>query len=173
MASERTETLAGPSGPVPQEVRLFREHAGHLPVDMDDEASITRFPRGALLLAGTHQIIKEILTELSRDLELKSSEVTTKPMRYLGRTLVKTKGTTLELMLRTWTACWRSSTCPRSTAHQQCTGNAVRKMRKRCLQANEESTDSLLDNCCGFTELTCAVRCERPHQALDVRATRT
>ena len=26
------------------------------------------------LLAGTHQIIKEILTELSRDLELKSSE---------------------------------------------------------------------------------------------------
>ena len=44
-----------------------------------------------LLLAGTHQIIKEILTELSRDLELKSSEVTTKPTRYLGRTLVKTK----------------------------------------------------------------------------------
>ena len=44
-----------------------------------------------LLLAETHQIIKEILTELSRDLELKSSEVTTKPTRYLGRTLVKTK----------------------------------------------------------------------------------
>ena len=45
-----------------------------------------------LLLAGTHQIITEILTELSRDLELKSSEVTTKPTRYLGRTWVKTKG---------------------------------------------------------------------------------
>ena len=34
-----------------------------------------------LLLAGTHQIIKEVLTELGRDLELKSSEVTTKPTR--------------------------------------------------------------------------------------------
>ena len=44
-----------------------------------------------LLLAGTHQIIKEVLAELSRDVELKSSEVTTKPTRYLGRTLVKTK----------------------------------------------------------------------------------
>ena len=44
-----------------------------------------------LLLVGTHQIIKEILTELSRKLELKSSEVPTKPKRYLGRTLVKTK----------------------------------------------------------------------------------
>ena len=43
-----------------------------------------------LLLAGTHQIIKEVLAELSRDVELKSSEVTTKPTRYLGRTLVKT-----------------------------------------------------------------------------------
>ena len=44
-----------------------------------------------LLLAGTHQIIKEILTELSRDLEPKSSEVTTKPSRHLERSLVKTK----------------------------------------------------------------------------------
>ena len=44
-----------------------------------------------LLLAGTHQIISEVLAELRRDLELKSSEVTTKPTRYLGRTLVKTK----------------------------------------------------------------------------------
>ena len=44
-----------------------------------------------LLLAGTHQIISEVLAELRRDLELKSSEVTTKPKRYLGRTLVKTK----------------------------------------------------------------------------------
>ena len=44
-----------------------------------------------LLLVGTHQIIKEILTELSRKLDLKSSEVPTKPKRYLGRTLVTTK----------------------------------------------------------------------------------
>ena len=44
-----------------------------------------------LLLAGTHEIIKEVLAELSPDVELKSSEVTTKPTRYLGRTLVKTK----------------------------------------------------------------------------------
>ena len=36
-----------------------------------------------LLLAGMHQIIKEVLTGLSRDLELKSSEVTAKPTRYL------------------------------------------------------------------------------------------
>ena len=43
-----------------------------------------------LLLAGTHQIISEVLAELSLDLELKSSEVTTKPTRCLGRTLVKT-----------------------------------------------------------------------------------
>ena len=32
-----------------------------------------------LLLAGTHQIITEVLAELSRDLELKSKQVTTKP----------------------------------------------------------------------------------------------
>ena len=44
-----------------------------------------------LLLAGTDQTITEILNELSRDLELKSSEVTTKPTRYMGRTLAKTK----------------------------------------------------------------------------------
>ena len=43
-----------------------------------------------LLLAGTHQIISEVLAELSRDLEPKSSEVTTKPTRFLGRALVKT-----------------------------------------------------------------------------------
>ena len=44
-----------------------------------------------LSLVGTHQIISEVLAELGRDLELKCSEVTTKPERYLGRTLVKTK----------------------------------------------------------------------------------
>ena len=44
-----------------------------------------------LLLTGTHQIISEILAELRRDLELKSSEVTTKPTRHLGQTLVKTE----------------------------------------------------------------------------------
>ena len=45
-------------------------------------------------------------------------------------------------------------------------------MRKRCLQASKESTDSLLGNCCGLTELTRAVRWRKSHQALDVRATR-
>ena len=44
-----------------------------------------------LFLAETQQIITEVLTELGRDLELRSSEVATKPTRYLGRTLVKTK----------------------------------------------------------------------------------
>ena len=43
-----------------------------------------------LLLARTHQIVSEVLAELRRDLELKSSEVTTKPTRYLGRAMVKT-----------------------------------------------------------------------------------
>ena len=42
-------------------------------------------------MAGTHQIITEVIAELSRDLELKSSEVTTKPTRYLERTLLQTK----------------------------------------------------------------------------------
>ena len=44
-----------------------------------------------LLLAGTRQAITEVIAELSRDLEMKSNEVTTKPTRYLGRTLVRTK----------------------------------------------------------------------------------
>ena len=43
------------------------------------------------MLAGTHQTISDVLAELRRDLELKSSEVTTKPTRYLGRTLVQAK----------------------------------------------------------------------------------
>ena len=44
-----------------------------------------------LLLAGTRQTVTEILSEPKRDLEPKSSEVTTKPSRYLRRTLVRTK----------------------------------------------------------------------------------
>ena len=44
-----------------------------------------------LLLAGTRQTVTEILPELTRDLKLKSSKVTTKPTRYLRRTLVRTK----------------------------------------------------------------------------------
>ena len=44
-----------------------------------------------LLLARTHQIVSEVLVELRRDLELKSSEETTKPTRYLGRAMVKTE----------------------------------------------------------------------------------
>ena len=72
-----------------------------------------------MLLAGTYQIISEVLAELRRDLELKSSEVTTKPTRFLGRTLLKTaEGTTSELMPRMRRAYWKSSTCPHSKAHQ-------------------------------------------------------
>ena len=41
------------------------------------------------LLAGTHQIIKAVLTELSRDLELKRSEVTN---ALLGTNPGKTEG---------------------------------------------------------------------------------
>ena len=82
-----------------------------------------------MLLAGTHHVIKEILTELSRHLELQSSEVTTKPTRNLGPNLVKRRsGTTLELMLRMWNACWRSSTSPRSRVHQHCDGNVAKEM---------------------------------------------
>ena len=44
-----------------------------------------------LMLAGTQKNISEVLAELRRDLEIKRDEVTTKPTRYLGRTLVKTE----------------------------------------------------------------------------------
>ena len=44
-----------------------------------------------LMLAGTQKNISEVLAELRRDLEIKSNEVTAKPSRYLGRTLVKTE----------------------------------------------------------------------------------
>ena len=44
-----------------------------------------------LLLSETRQTVPEILSELKRDSDLKSSEVTTKPTRHLGRTLVRTK----------------------------------------------------------------------------------
>ena len=64
-------------------------------------------------------------------------EHTTKTDALLGTTLVKTKeGTTSELMLL-WTAYWRISTCPRSRAHQHCSGNAVRQKRRSRSQANE------------------------------------
>ena len=42
-------------------------------------------------------------------------------------------------------------------------------MKRRCLQANKESTDYMLENCYGLTELTCVVRWKKPHQALDER----
>ena len=49
-SEERTETLARPSRTEPQEVRLRPEHAWHLLVDSHDEASITRLPRGRLVV---------------------------------------------------------------------------------------------------------------------------
>ena len=71
-----------------------------------------------LLLARTRQIVTEIHSELRRDLELNSSEVTTKPT-LPGTNPGKNKGrsTTLESMLGTCKTWWRSSTCPRSRAH--------------------------------------------------------
>ena len=44
--------------------------------------------------------------------------------------------------------------------HQHYDGNSVKQMRRRCLQANKESTDSLLESCYGLTELTCFLRRE-------------
>ena len=88
-----------------------------------------------LLLAGTHQIIQEVLAELSRDLELKSSEVTMKPTRYLGRTLVKTKK-----VVQHRSSCLVRGKHAGGAQHvraQELTntaaGNAVRQMRNRCL----------------------------------------
>ena len=141
---KRTETLARLSGADPQEMRLRPEHAGHLPVDTRQSKYDSYSTWTTCCRLGRTRSIKGILTEMSRDLELKSSEVTTKPTRYLART--------------------QSSTCPRS--HRDVN---VRQMRRRCMHANKVSTDSLLENCCGLTELTCAVPWERPRQALDVR----
>ena len=49
------------------------------------------FHVGGLMLTGTRENISEVVAELRRDLEIKSNDVTTKPTRYLGRTLVKTE----------------------------------------------------------------------------------
>ena len=125
----------------------------------------------ALLLAGTHQNISEILAELKRDLELKSSEVTTKPTR--GRTLVRTEEgynfgvdtSYVENLLEEF-----NMTALKSSPNSG--WNAVRPMSKSCQRANKECTDSLLGNCYGSTEW-CAVRWEKPHQVLDERAAQT
>ena len=67
------------------------KHAGHVPVDTHATKLVSlAFHVDDWLLAGTHQTITEVLIELSRDLE-QSNEVTTKPRRHLGRTLVRTK----------------------------------------------------------------------------------
>ena len=128
-------------------------------MDTHDEETITRvFNVDDLLLPGTHRIIKVILTELNRDLELKSSEVTTKPTRFLGRTLVKTKeeynfgvdASYVESMLEVFNmSALKSSPTLRWER---------REKDEKDMPAREESTDSLLVNCCGLTELTCAAR---------------
>ena len=112
-----------------------------------------------LLLAGTHQIIKEIFTEWTRDLELKSSEVTTNPTRYLGRTLVKTKevynfrtdASYVESMLEEFNmSALKSSPTLRWER---------RETDEKGMLANEQRVHrQLVGNCCGLTELTCAVR---------------
>ena len=64
----------------------------NLPVDTHTTKRVSLvFHVDDLLLAGTDQIISEVLADLSRVLELQSGEVTTKPTRYLGRILVKIK----------------------------------------------------------------------------------
>ena len=94
-----------------------------------------------LLLAGTHQVISELLTEMSPDLQLKKQRRDDKNRRATwDKTLVKDKGsvTTSELMLRVRKRkTERVQHGPRSRAHQHCDGNTVRQMGKRCLQANE------------------------------------
>ena len=119
-----------------------------------------------LLLAGMHQIIKEILTELIRDLELKSSEVTTKQTRYLGRTLVKTEewynfgvdASYVESMLEEFNMSALNSSPTLRWEH--------RETDEKEMPASEQSTDNLLENCCGLTELTCAVRWENTSSSL-------
>ena len=128
---------------------------------------------GGLLLAGTHQIIKDILTKLSRDLELKSSEVTTKPTRYLGRTLVKT---TEEYNFGVDASCVGSMLEEFNMSALKSSPTLRWERREedeKETQGNKEPTDSLLENCCGLSEVTCSVRWERPHPAWDVRAART
>ena len=121
-----------------------------------------------LLLAGTRQTVTDILSEPKRDLEPKSSEVTTKPTRCLRRTLVRTKEE-----YNFGVTCWRSSTCPCSRAHLHCAENAVRPMRRSYQQASRRCSASSLENCCGLTELTYVVRWERLHRVLVEQATRT
>ena len=107
-------------------------------------------------------MISEVLAELSRDLELKSSEVTTKQTRHLGRTLVKTAEEVVESMLGLFNmSALRSS--------------PTLKWERRETDEKEmlASADNLLENCCGLTEWTCVVRWRKRHQALDVRATWT
>ena len=98
-----------------------------------------------LLLAGTHQIIHEILCALSRDLELKRSEVTTKPTRYLERTPVNTKegynygldASYAETMLEEF--------------------NMPALNRSPTLRWARRETDEKVEHCCGLSELTCVV----------------
>ena len=100
------------------------------------------------LLAGTHQIIHRNPHWIEPRPGAQKQRGDGKTDALLGTNLGKDEGreTTSELMLRERKAFWRSSTCPRSRAHQHCDGNAVRQMRRRCLQANKEPTDSLLEN---------------------------
>ena len=89
----RTETLPGPSGADPRECAASSRTCWTLACAHTQRSEYQSYSHvDHLLLAGKHQIIKEILTELGRNLELKSSAVSTKPTRYLGRTLVKNGG---------------------------------------------------------------------------------
>ena len=114
-----------------------------------------------LLLAATHHN-KEILTELSRHLELQSGDDKTnaQPGHKLGKK--RRSATILELMLPMWNACWRSSTSPRSRVHQHCDGNAEKEMSASEQRVYRQLVGKLLwidraDLRCAIADLRCAI----------------
>ena len=127
-----------------------------------------------LLLAGTHQIIHRSWIEPRPGAQ--KQRVDGKTDALLGTNLGKDEGreTASELMLRMWNAYCRSSTCPHSRAQQHCDGNAVRQMRRRCLQANKKVYRQLVGKLIWIDRADPALmRWCMPRHALDVRVTRT
>ena len=143
---KRTETLARPSRADPQEVRLRPEHAGHLPVDTHDEASITRIPRGRLVVGwnapdnqgNPHWIESRPGAQEQRGDDKTNARLGTNFGKKRRVQLLGVDASYVESMLEEFNMSAR--------AHQHCAGNAVRKMRKRFLQGNKESSNNMLEN---------------------------
>ena len=74
-----------------------------------------------LLMVGTRQTIKKVLVELSKDLEIVASEVTSKLSSYLGRT----PGTISESITSTSRICVTNTTRQRSRVRLDCVGGGV------------------------------------------------